>query len=88
MMGLMLSRYAAIQDLLWASEVVRVDRSDTDNLFRCDKIRLNVPGEPSYSPKIPWMSKSRVGIQELASYFKTYVNNSRVVSGSAEEAWS
>ena len=46
MMGLVLYTYAAIQGLLWASEVVRGDSSDPDNLFRWDKIRLNLPGDP------------------------------------------
>ena len=34
MMGVMLSTYAAIQDLLWSSEVVKGDRSEPDNPFR------------------------------------------------------
>ena len=34
MIGVMLSTYAAIQDLLWSSEVVRGDRSEPDNPFR------------------------------------------------------
>ena len=53
MMGLVLSPYAAIQGLLLASEVVRVDRSDPDNPFGWYKIRFNLPGDPIYSPKIP-----------------------------------
>ena len=52
MMGLVLYTYAAIQGLLWASEVVRGDSSDPDNLFRWDKTKLNLPGYPNYSPKI------------------------------------
>ena len=63
MMGLMLSPYAAIQVLLWVSEVVRGDSSDPDNPFRWDKIRLNLPGDPSYSPAITWMSKVWGGIK-------------------------
>ena len=57
MMGLVLYPYAAIQGLLWASEVVRGDSSNPDKLFRWNKIRLNLPGDPSYSSTIPWMSK-------------------------------
>ena len=56
-MGLMLSPYAYIQELLWTSVVVRGDRSDPDNLFRWDKIRVKLPGDPRYFPTIPWMSK-------------------------------
>ena len=59
MMGLVLSPYASIQVLLWASEVVRGYRSDPNNPSRWDKIRLNLPGDPNYPSKSPWMSKSR-----------------------------
>ena len=59
--GMGLSTYATMQVLLWASEVVRVDRSDPDNPFRWEKIRLNLPGDTSYSPTIPWMSKFQGG---------------------------
>ena len=84
MMGLVLSPYAVIQGLLWARGVVRGDRSDSYNPFRWDKIRLNLPGDPSYPPKIPWMSKVWGGAQELAAYFTTYVDDYRVASGSAK----
>ena len=87
MMGLMLSPYAAIQGLLWASDVVKGDRSDPNNPFRWYNISLNLPGEPSYSPKSPWMSKVRGSTQELAVDFTTYVDDSKVVAGSAKEAW-
>ena len=55
MMGLVLSPYTAIQGLLWASDVVRVDRSDPDNPSRWEKIVLNLPGDPSDSPTITWV---------------------------------
>ena len=57
MMDMVLSPYSSIQDLLWASEVVRGDSIDPDNPFRWYKIRLNLHGDPSYSPTILWMSK-------------------------------
>ena len=87
MMGMVLSPDAVIQGLLWASEVVRGDSSDPDNPFRWEKIRLNLPGDPSYSPTITWMSKVWGGAQELAAYFTNYLNDSRVVAGSEKEAW-
>ena len=51
---MVLSPYATIQGLLWASEVVRGYRSDPYNPFMWENIRLNLPGKPSYSPKINW----------------------------------
>ena len=58
-MGLVLYPYATIQGLLWAIEVVRGYMSDPDNPFRWEMTRLNLPGNPSYSPTITWMSKVR-----------------------------
>ena len=55
MMGLVLSPYADIQGLLWASEVVRGNRSDPDKLFKWDKIKLKLHGDPSYTPTIPFV---------------------------------
>ena len=57
MMGLVLSPYANIQGLLWESQLGRGDRNEPDNPFRWNKIRLNLPGDPNYPPKIIWMSK-------------------------------
>ena len=84
---MVLSPYAVIRGLLWAIYVVRGDRSDPDNLFRWDNISLDLPGDPSYSPTIPWMSKVRGGTQELATDFITYVDDSIVAAGSSEELW-
>ena len=86
-MGLVLYHYTAIKGLLWKSKVVRGDRSDTDNRFRWDKIRLNLPGDPSYSPTILWMSKFRGGTQDLDADFTTYMDDYIVAAGSEKEAW-
>ena len=87
MMVLVLSPYAAIQGLLWVGEVVRGDRGDPDNPFRWYKIILNLPGNPIYSPTIPWMSNFREGDQYMFADFTTNVDDSIVVAGPAEEAW-
>ena len=71
MMGLVLSPYSAIKVLLWASELVRGDRSNPDKPFRRDNIRLNFSRDPSYYPTITWMSKVQGGTQDLAAYFTT-----------------
>ena len=86
MMGLFLSPYSDSQGLSWARDVVKGNRSDPNNLFGWDKIRLNLPGNPSYSPTILNESKVWVGAQNLAVYFTTYVDDSRVEAGSENEA--
>ena len=67
--------------------MVREDSSDTASLFRWDKIRLNPPGDPNYSPAIPCESKVRGVDQYLDAYFTTYADDSRVATGSSEEVW-
>ena len=57
MVGLVLFPYAAIQVLLWGSGVVMGDRREPNNPFRWDNIKLNLSGEPNYSPTTPWVSK-------------------------------
>ena len=86
MMGLMLSPCAAMQVLLGASEVVKVGRSDLDNPFRWLNIRLDLPGDPRYSPTIPWIPNFLRGTQDLDTDFTTYLYGSRLAAGSAEEA--
>ena len=49
---LVFSPYTANQGLLWAIDVVRGDRSEPDNLFRWDKVRLNLPGVTNNPPMI------------------------------------
>ena len=82
MMGMMLSPNTDTQGMLWAIEVLRGDRSDADKPFRWYNIRLNLPGDPSYSPAFPQMSKVQRGTQEITAKFTTYVNEPRVVEGS------
>ena len=41
-MGLVLSTYAVMQGLSWASEVVRGDMSDPNQPLSWDKIMLNI----------------------------------------------
>ena len=67
--------------------MVRGYSRDPNNLFRWDNIRLNLPGDPSYSPTIMLMSKVQGGTQDMAAYFTTYVDDSILVAGSAKEAW-
>ena len=62
--------------------MARGDRSEPGNTFRWDKIRLNLPGDSSYPPKITWVSKFQGETQELA-----FLDDYRVAAGSAKETW-
>ena len=80
-----MSTYAAIQGLLWESEVVQVYRSDPDNSFRCNSVGLNFFGDIYYSPTLAWMEKLMRETQDIASYLKNYVDDSTVATISARE---
>jgi len=77
-MGLVLYPYQTIQALLWAEEVIKGYRRDPHNLFRWDEVRLNFPGDTSYTPALPWVSKVRGPDKVLATNFVDYVDDFRV----------
>jgi hypothetical protein len=41
-------------------EVTMGDHTDPSNMFRWERMRLNVPTTVSYDPTLPWVSKQRV----------------------------
>ena len=82
-MFLVLYPHNAIQGMLCESGVLRGDRSDLENPFRWGEIRLNLPGNPNYPPRVPWISKVQGISQDMAGYFTTYVDDFIVAEGSS-----
>eukprot|EP00980_Cylindrotheca_fusiformis_P016627 scaffold4978_cov106-Cylindrotheca_fusiformis.AAC.1 len=64
-MGLKSSPYQAVQAVLVAKETVLGDRTDSDNAYRWDVVRLNLPGSKEYDPTLPWVSKIRIDDGEI-----------------------
>jgi len=56
MMGLKPSPYNCIKALLLAIEFIRGDRRDVKNPFHWENITLNLPGDPDYDPRRPWLT--------------------------------
>jgi hypothetical protein len=83
-MGLKPSPYVAIRYMLLASEVIRGDRLNPTNAMRYDAIRLNLPGQKSYNPSLPWVSKILADSERVASDFVGYVDDLRPVGGSED----
>jgi hypothetical protein len=52
-MGLKSSPYQAVQAVLVAKDYVLGDHQDSNNDFRWDKVRLNLPGSVGYDPSLP-----------------------------------
>jgi hypothetical protein len=74
-MGFKTSPYIAGQAMLFAEEVIRSSPSDHDNCFHFDEVRLNIPGQPSYNPQLPWVSKFRTSTGYMANDFYVYVDD-------------
>jgi hypothetical protein len=84
MMGLSSSPYIAIKGTHLAEEIVFGDHKDPTNPFCWSSIRLNLPGMPSYSPLLPWVSKVRDD-GTLAADVPRFVDDLRPVGPSEEE---
>lgn len=87
LMGVTTSPYQAIQALLWADEVVRGDREEGSNPFCWDRVRMNLPGSPTYDPTLPWVSKVCQDGSTIASDFFSYVDDLRSVGALEEDCW-
>jgi len=80
-MGCHSSPYQADQGILFATEVIWGDHSNSVNIFSFDAIQLNLPGDPAYSP----------GTQTLdgcvACDLRVYVDDGSTTAPSNEESW-
>ena len=85
-MGLRTSPYQAIQAMMWAKEVIMGDRHDPNNVFRWQRLVLNLPGMPTYDPSRSWICKVRED-GTLACDLFTYCDDNRITAPNAFEAW-
>jgi hypothetical protein len=94
LMGFGPSPYTSIRQNLLGEEVVRGDRHDPTNIFRWDRVRLNLPGSDKFDPCIPWVSKvvmceSADGhrCERIACDYVTFVDDVRAAGYSLEATW-
>lgn len=85
-MGLKSSPYQAIQAVLVAEEVIKGDRTSSENVFHWSDIRLNIPGSDDYDPTKPWVSKIRLDGWIAADMF-IYVDDARTTGATYEQCW-
>jgi hypothetical protein len=84
-MGFKTSPYQAVQGILHAEERIRGDPSDPSNIFRWDRIQLNLPGSSSYDPSLPWVCKIRLSDGKITCDLISYVDDVRTMGGSFQE---
>jgi hypothetical protein len=85
--GFKTSPYIAGQAMLFAEEVIHSSPSDHGNCFHFDEVRLNIPGQPSYNPQLPWVSKFQTSTGCMANDFYVYVDDVRTAGDSYESCW-
>jgi hypothetical protein len=84
-MGLNPSPYQTGQAMLFAEDVIRGVRDDPRNMFRWERVELNLPGSAAYDPAKPWVFKARKD-GDPAADFSLYVDDNRSVGNSRLEA--
>ena len=83
-MGLSPSPYASCQQGTRAKRLMLGCRHDPRNVFRWDRVVLNLPGCPEYDPSKPWVYKARQNGQIAADLHK-YVDDVRETAPTQEE---
>jgi hypothetical protein len=86
-MGFKSSPYQCVQAMGVAEEVICGDRLDLKNVFRWDRVRMNLPGMVEYDPSLPWVSKVRNNDERIAADLFTFVDDLRPTGGSKKDTW-
>jgi hypothetical protein len=72
-MGQKISPYQIVHAFLLAEEIIWGEWRDPCNIFRWDRVRLNLQGHPDYDPCLAWVSKIKMD-GSLAADFFMYVD--------------
>jgi hypothetical protein len=62
------------------------DPNDVSNVFKCKKVRLNLPGTPDFDPSMAWVAKVRGGGRVAADLF-IYMDDFSPTGPNAKECW-
>jgi hypothetical protein len=86
-MGCKSSPYNSVRYLYLADEFCRGHRKSLDNPMRWDYVRLNLPGDNSFDPRLPrvfkWCSKA----SKIAGDICQFIDDERGSGHSLENAW-
>jgi hypothetical protein len=61
---------------------------DSSNVFRFDSINLNLPGQATYCPSLPWVAKYRSDDNVPAADVFIYFDDCRTMGNSEQECWA
>jgi hypothetical protein len=65
-MGLKPSPYQSVQGMMVAEELIKGNPEDPKTPFKWDMVWMNLPGSKDYDPTLPWVSKIRLGDNQIA----------------------
>jgi hypothetical protein len=71
----------------FVEEEIWGDRTDPENVFRWDRVRLNLPGSNGYDPGQPWVSKVRNSDGRIAAGLVTFVDDCQPSRPTKKETW-
>ena len=86
-MGCKLCPYISIRYTYHAEEFVVGDRLKSDNPLRWDETKLNLPGCPTFDPRLPWVYRWDSRVKKIAASICAFVDDYRVAGHSVENAW-
>jgi hypothetical protein len=87
-MGFKWSPYQSVQAMMVADEMIGGDQHDPTNVFRWDRVRLNLPGQSDFDPKLPWVSKVRDADGKIAADRVIFVDDARTIGNTKSECWA
>jgi hypothetical protein len=85
-MGLKPSPYQVVQGALRAKRMALGNPKDTRNVFKWEKVKLNLPGMEEYDPALPWIMTHRAK-GTIAADINRYVDDLRLTAPTRELAW-
>jgi hypothetical protein len=76
-MDLKPSPFVAIRFYYWAEEFARGNRREKNNPLRWDYVKLNLPGDATYNPILPRVTKWDLTIKNIAGDIVAFIDNLR-----------
>ena len=86
-MGCKLCPYLSIRYTYHAEEFVVGDRRLADNPLRWDDVVLNLPGDCTFDPRLPWVYRRDSCVDKIAASICAFVDDFRITGHSVENSW-
>jgi hypothetical protein len=86
LMGFKPSPYCTTRSMRRIEEKLKGPRGEEENVFRWDRVEMNLPGSTSYDTSKPWVFKVRKD-GTMASDLFIYIDDLRPTAPTKEECW-